>query len=739
MAVGAHNANIAGLNSVGFVKLYGRNGTDWIFFQQINGPAGEYGYFGKTVDLSYNGSTMAVAAFAGAVYMYTFSNITSNYNLFHTTPDVDAHIVCISGDGSTFGVTPTSNIGARIFVRNDNGFQQRGNTFTDFGGQYSGVALNYNGTIAAIADVYWSNSRGRVSLFQWTDNNNDGSMEWIQMGSDITGDVTNDWLGYVGCVSITYDGFTVAVGAPYYDKDELESRGLVRVYNYDSTIDMWNQSGSDLLGDGSGDYFSKTAFSSDGTHLAVGAWGFHGNYVKILKKIGSNYEMIGDKMTSGSGVHERFGFTVDMTTDGAAVAIGAPYFSNNKGRAYSLVRNESIHTINPSAVPSTPPSIFPTAAVSKTDFALKFLSNDSTFDFAGTSTEKEIIIKSLISNKALRDSFEQTILVGIDCKSKLVDEYPEDPTLVTISNNSTLDVIVGKNMQVTSEIDIDTSSIVSKGKHANSTKSIYSEYEDNGVEKAKVEFCIRTDYGKVNITTSEGAIESSINFYKVKIVINFVLEFGFTSSNVTIKEEEAGEAQQTAVITSNLEACDCPANADSSTDCYETDTSNAKTYNQNDILSVCVYDPNRNTIITSFKDVELGNGQISTQVIDPDGRPTALASVGKLNEEMAMVNTRIVSAFFDTSDGTPPALVTVSGTAVIGFKTTGARKLASVGMKGARGMRKLQDEDAVGEGTFDVEVILSDDEQVDESPGFDVLEYGITSLVMAATIPMILL
>ena len=35
-------------------------------------------------------------------------------------------------------------------------------------------------------------------------------------------------------------------------------------------------------------------------------------------------------------------------------------------------------------------------------------------------------------------------------------------------------------------------------------------------------------------------------------------------------------------------------------------------------------------------------------------------------------------------------------------------------------MRNLQDEEPGGEGTFDVEVILSEDEEVDGSPGFDV-------------------
>ncbi len=94
--------------------------------------------------------------------------------------------------------------------------------------------------------------------------------------------------------------------------------------------------------------------------------------------------------------------------------------------------------------------------------------------------------------------------------------------------------------------------------------------------------------------------------------------------------------------------------------------------------------------------------------------------------------------FFDTNDGTPLALANVEGTVIIRFKPTGARKLTSVGMKGARNMRELQDVEAGGKGTFDVEVILSDDEQLDGSPGFDVLEYGIMSFVMTAMIPTVL-
>jgi len=102
------------------------------------------------------------------------------------------------------------------------------------------------------------------------------------------------------------------------------------VYNNDSTIDTWNQNGSDLVDDNSYDRFSKTAFSSDGTYLAVGA--YFVNYVKLFAKTESNYKMIGEKMISVKGV--RFGFSVDMSADEAAVAIGE---YNCKGRAYLLI------------------------------------------------------------------------------------------------------------------------------------------------------------------------------------------------------------------------------------------------------------------------------------------------------------------------------------------------------------------------------------------------------------------
>jgi len=101
-------------------------------------------------------------------------------------------------------MSPTT--GATIFERFGNGFQKRGRDISSYDG---GIALNYDGSIVTVGEYSWPSRAhiGRAAVFQWKDNNEDGSMQWMQMGSDITGDASYDSLGDNGCVSITYDGY----------------------------------------------------------------------------------------------------------------------------------------------------------------------------------------------------------------------------------------------------------------------------------------------------------------------------------------------------------------------------------------------------------------------------------------------------------------------------------------------------------------------------------------------------
>ena len=782
MAVGADFAELNSVYRAGYVRLLTKSGNDWNSIQQINGTVSN-GRFGSSVALSQDGSTLAIASWNSAIYIYSSSSSSSEYSLLDSK-SFNVIEVALSADGSVIGVTSNDNNGARIYARSGDSFLRRGSDFSGYGRHQSGIALNYDGTTVIIGDRNWPNNldHGRAGVFQWKDDNNDGSMQWIQMGNDITRNVRYDYFGHIGCVSITHDGLTVAIGSPNYDGNG-ENIGLVSVHQFNITENLWNKVGSDLVGEKDSDRFSKPALSSDGKYLVVGA--YIGFYVKVFGKNGNGYEIIGDKVTDEGG---RFGQSVDISDDGLVVAIGAFDLDNQSGKAYLYLNTTSASTENPSqslslaptitasllpseqlslaptaietfipstypssphsnfptTVPSNPPttaiSDIPTVAASflpsltttfvpstimfKTDFSLTFISNETAVDFTGESPDNEITIKTLISKKAPRDTFNQTVLVGTDCQFKLTDEFPDDSALIVISNNENLDEEEGVNrIKITSKVDIDTTHIVSKGRHATDPdKSIYSEYVEDGEEMAKIEFCIRTDYGKVDIIGDTA--ESSVTHNKVKIAITFPLQLGFNSATTSVQEAEESEIEQTGTISEALDACACPSSASSRDDCL----TNAQ-YDQNDILSVCIYDPNANAIITSFKDVTLDNGQISTQVIDSDGKPTSLASVGKLHEGMAMLHTRIVSAFFvnDANDGTSPAPVILSGTAIIGFKTfadTGGsrRKLTAISV-GKKGMRTLQDTgDAAaledeGEGVFYVKVMLSDGEQLDADAG----------------------
>ena len=351
MAVGTPRADPNGVNSAGHVRLYSKDGLDWKIFQQINGTQTN-NYFGYSIDLSHDGSMLVVgtltAAGFGDVYMYELSNSSFLYTFLATTGNIQAYEVSVSGDGSTVGVTTFYAV--RIFVRIGNIFEERG--YKSGYGYFDEIALNYNGTIAAIGDPEWSNSRGRVSVFQLKDGNSYRSMEWLQMGSDITGDVNGD---YLGCVSITYDGLTVAVGAEGYDSDGLYSRGLVRVYNYVLTGETWEKN-LDLVGESDGDRLSKTSLSSDGKYLAVGA--YRGNYVKSFEKIGNSYEVVGEETSLEGG---DFGSSLALSADGRALATGAYRFLSARGRAYLLGGND-VTTTEITALPSTSPSLAPNAA-----------------------------------------------------------------------------------------------------------------------------------------------------------------------------------------------------------------------------------------------------------------------------------------------------------------------------------------------------------------------------------------
>ncbi|AXT18630.1 T9SS C-terminal target domain-containing protein [Flavobacteriaceae bacterium AU392] len=146
---------------------------------------------------------------------------------------------------------------------------------------------------------------------------------WNQIGNDINGDNVGDLFG--NSISLSANGNIIAIGADESDK------GYVRIFQYDNVNDIWNQIGSDINGQESGDTFGNSvSLSDDGTILAIGSINsdngslteidfgrvqVYENQLGVWTQIGQNLD--------GTDELDLFGESVSLSSDGSIVAIGA--------------------------------------------------------------------------------------------------------------------------------------------------------------------------------------------------------------------------------------------------------------------------------------------------------------------------------------------------------------------------------------------------------------------------------
>ena len=149
-----------------------------------------------------------------------------------------------------------------------------------------------------------------------------------QVGSDINGEAAGDKSG--NSVTMDSDGSHVAIGASRNDGTGSNA-GHVRVYQYSGST--WSQVGSDIDGEAANDYSGTSiAMDSDGSHVAIGAFGNDGNgsmagHVRIFKYSGGTRSQVGSDI-DGEAASDFSGYSVAMDSDGSHVAIGA---YNNDG------------------------------------------------------------------------------------------------------------------------------------------------------------------------------------------------------------------------------------------------------------------------------------------------------------------------------------------------------------------------------------------------------------------------
>ena len=151
-----------------------------------------------------------------------------------------------------------------------------------------------------------------------------------QLGTDIDGTTS---FGNAGqSVSVSSDGSRLAVGIK---SGGSSSQGIVRVFDWDGT--SWTQVGLDIVGLVNGDNFGRAvSLSSDGARVAIGApfadpasnFGyFNSGQVTVYELSGSTWVQMGS-VFSGTFNNERLGTSVSLNSDGTKLAFGATHAGN---------------------------------------------------------------------------------------------------------------------------------------------------------------------------------------------------------------------------------------------------------------------------------------------------------------------------------------------------------------------------------------------------------------------------
>lgn len=257
--------------------------------------------------------------------------------------DLSGESVSLSADGSIVAIGAIRNEGngtfaghVRIYENINDNWVQIGNDIDSEAandGFGTSVSLSDNGLMVAIGAIGNGGgglSSGHVRVFA----NQNGS--WMQVGNDIDGEAAFDLFGI--SISLNSDGTILAVGASKNDGSGLDA-GHVRVFqNQNGT---WVQIGNDIDGEAAGDFFGRTVdLSSDGSILAVGAPFNDGNgaesgHVRVFQNQNGSWLQIGNDL-DGEAAGDNFN-AVSLNADGSILAVGAQS-NNGNGTASGHVR-----------------------------------------------------------------------------------------------------------------------------------------------------------------------------------------------------------------------------------------------------------------------------------------------------------------------------------------------------------------------------------------------------------------
>ena len=296
LAVGA-NGNDSFASNSGHTRVFSWDGSDWQqmgldIYGELSGD-----YSGFSVSLAADGTSVAI----GSPTNGTVTNGT-------------ARVFGWDSDNLTW-----SQVGANI-----NG--------EDTGDQFgTSVSLSSDGSILSVGASLNDGSgvnAGHVRIYELTNSN-----AWSQLGGDIDGELTDDRSGY--SVSLSADGSKVAVGAVKND-DNGDRSGHVKVYQWNTTSEEWDQLGMSIPGEAAYDWSGwSVALSLDGNRLAISSTynddnGTNAGHVRVYSwDVDSGaWLQYGDDI-DGEVSGDESGWSVDLSADGNVLVIGSPGNDDN--------------------------------------------------------------------------------------------------------------------------------------------------------------------------------------------------------------------------------------------------------------------------------------------------------------------------------------------------------------------------------------------------------------------------
>ncbi|MBL4709706.1 MAG: T9SS type A sorting domain-containing protein [Flavobacteriales bacterium] len=369
IVIGARSNTGNGINA-GHARVFKSIGGTWI--QQGGDIDGEAAgdQSGVSVSISADGSTVAIGAFendgngtfSGHVRVYKFisgvwtqqgSDIDGE-NAF----DFSGESVQLSADGLTIAIGADGNDGNGVDAGHVRVYQFISGAWTQLGGDIDGEASNDNSgfsvslssdslvvAIGAFGNDGNGVNAGHVRVYKLV-----GGV-WTQQGGDIDGEAANDFSGF--SVSLSSDGLTVAIGAPTNSGSGFRA-GHVRIYKFSRGV--WTQQGGDIDGEAANDFSGYSVdLSSDGLTVAIGATGNTGNgqdagHARVYSLIGGVWIQLGSDFDS-EAANDFSGFSVSLSSNGLTLAIGALENDGNgpnagHARVYSMSSVVGILEVN---------------------------------------------------------------------------------------------------------------------------------------------------------------------------------------------------------------------------------------------------------------------------------------------------------------------------------------------------------------------------------------------------------